>query len=279
MSGLSNAKLRELGGRLKFRAGLPQFFDELRGIVSERAERDNLDVSLEHYIISTGIAEMIRGSSIAGHVDGIFGCEFVEEPLPPYFSRQPEFDLADLSHQITQIGMIVDNTIKTRFVFEINKGTNKNPQIDVNSNIAAADRRVPIRNMIYIADGPSDVPVFSVVRKGGERRTPCTRQAAPRSSSKTTCCSKTAESTRTARRISAPKARRRYGLECTSKRYATEFRARLTKLSRRGLARLRATYTIRARPTSPLRPRGQSRSRPCFDFALEARAGLVRIFR
>ena len=125
MSGLSNAKLRELGGRLKFRAGLPQFFDELRGIVSERAERDNLDVSLEHYIISTGIAEMIRGSSIAGHVDGIFGCEFVEEPLPPYFSRQPEFDLADLSHQITQIGMIVDNTIKTRFVFEINKGTNK----------------------------------------------------------------------------------------------------------------------------------------------------------
>ena len=63
--------------------------------------------------------------------------------------------------------MIVDNTIKTRFVFEINKGTNKNPQIDVNSNIAAADRRVPIRNMIYIADGPSDVPVFSVVRKGG----------------------------------------------------------------------------------------------------------------
>lgn len=167
MSGLSNAKLRELGGRLKFRAGLPQFFDELRGIVSERAERDNLDVSLEHYIISTGLAEMIRGSSIAGHVDGIFGCEFVEEPLPPYFSRQPEFDLADLSHQITQIGMIVDNTIKTRFVFEINKGTNKNPQIDVNSNIAAADRRVPIRNMIYIADGPSDIPVFSVVRKGG----------------------------------------------------------------------------------------------------------------
>lgn len=167
MSGLSNAKLRELGGRLKFRAGLPQFFDELRGIVSERAERDNLDVSLEHYIISTGLAEMIRGSSIAWHVDGIFGCEFVEEPLPPYFSRQPEFDLADLSHQITQIGMIVDNTIKTRFVFEINKGTNKNPQIDVNSNIAAADRRVPIRNMIYIADGPSDVPVFSVVRKGG----------------------------------------------------------------------------------------------------------------
>lgn len=167
MGGLNNAKLRELGGRLKFRAGLPEFFDTLRNAVAERAARENLDISLEHYIISTGLAEMIRGSAIAPHVDGIFGCEFVEEPFPPYFSRQSEFTLADLSKRITQIGMIVDNTIKTRFVFEINKGTNKNPQIDVNANIAASDRRVPVRNMIYVADGPSDVPVFSVVRKGG----------------------------------------------------------------------------------------------------------------
>ena len=153
MRGLNHARLRELGARLKFRA--------------ERARKDGIDVSLEHYIISTGLAEMIRGSAIAAHVDGIFGCEFVEEPFPPYFSRQPEFGLTDLSRQITQIGMIVDNTIKTRFVFEINKGTNKNPQIDVNAKIADADRRVPVRNMIYVADGPSDVPVFSVVRKGG----------------------------------------------------------------------------------------------------------------
>lgn len=167
MRGLGNAKLRELGGRLKFREGLPEFFDTLRKAVADRAKERNLDISLEHYIISTGLAEMIRGSEIASYVDGIFGCEFVEEPLPPYFSKQPEFDLATLQPQITQIGMIVDNTIKTRFVFEVNKGTNKNPQIDVNARIAESDRRVPIKNMIYIADGPSDVPVFSVVRNGG----------------------------------------------------------------------------------------------------------------
>ncbi len=167
MQGLSNAKLRELGGQLEFCSGLPTFFDDLRRTVSDIAKSRNVDISLEHYIVSTGLSEMIRGSAIAPHVDGIFGCEFIEEPLPPYFTKQPEFDLDSLSKQINQIGMIVDNTIKTRFIFEINKGTNKNPAIDVNSHIAPEDRRVPIRNMIYIADGPSDVPVFSVVRKGG----------------------------------------------------------------------------------------------------------------
>ncbi|MGF1452137.1 MAG: haloacid dehalogenase-like hydrolase, partial [Opitutales bacterium] len=52
-------------------------------------------------------------------------------------------------------------------IFEINKGSNRNPDIDVNAKMAQEDRRIPIYNMIYVADGPSDVPVFSVVRKGG----------------------------------------------------------------------------------------------------------------
>lgn len=167
MAGLSNAKLRELGGRLKFCAGLPEFFGELRAVAESDEAYKALDIKLEHYIVSTGLAEMIRGSQIAGYVDGIFGCEFVEEPMPPYFSLQPEFDFQSLPTQINQIGMIVDNTIKTRFIFEINKGANKNPEINVNSKIREEDRRVRIRNMIYIADGPSDVPVFSVVRKNG----------------------------------------------------------------------------------------------------------------
>ena len=167
MTGLSNAKLRKFGEELVFCDGLPNFFDELKSLVEDNPEYNALDIKLEHYIISTGIAEMIRGSAIAPHVDGIFGCEFVEEPMPPYFSLQKEFDFQNLSNQINQIGMIVDNTIKTRFIFEINKGTNKNPEISVNDQILEKDRRVPIRNMIYIADGPSDVPVFSVVRKSG----------------------------------------------------------------------------------------------------------------
>ena len=94
LQGLSNAKLRELGGRLDFCQGIPDFFNILRNIVKDAAKARNVDISLEHYIVSTGLAEMIRGSKIAPFVDGIFGCEFVEEP-PSYFSTA-EFDLKSL---------------------------------------------------------------------------------------------------------------------------------------------------------------------------------------
>ena len=167
MRGLGNSRLRAIGAKLEFCDGMPACLGELKKVVKSDKRFKRLDLKVEHYIISTGLAEMIRGSKIARHVDGIFGCEFVEDPVPPYFSRQNEFEFDSLSPQISQIGMMVDNTIKTRFIFEINKGVNRNPAIDVNAQLAESDRRIPIRNMIYIADGPSDVPVFSVVRRGG----------------------------------------------------------------------------------------------------------------
>jgi len=75
----------------------------------------------------------------------------------------------EAASEISQIGMVIDNTGKTRAIFEINKGTNKNPAIDVNSKMQSEDRRIPLQNMIYIADGPSDVPSFAVVKGGGGR--------------------------------------------------------------------------------------------------------------
>lgn len=165
-SGLNNRLLRQLGGALKFYQGLPEFFQILKDIPGGDPRYRKYDIRLEHYIISTGLAEMIRGSAIASLVDGIYGCEFLENPFPPEFGNQPEFPI-ESAREIAQIGQTVDNTQKTRYIFEINKGTNKIETIDVNSRVASEDRRVPIRNMIYIADGPSDVPVFSVVRKHG----------------------------------------------------------------------------------------------------------------
>lgn len=166
LKGLSNGKLRELGKRLELNPGLPELFKGLKNFVREQDAFRKHDIRLEHYVISTGLAEMIRGSAIAPYVEGIFGCEFIEEPVPPGFSLQEELAI-EHSEEISQIGVIVDNTIKTRFIFEINKGTNLDRGIDVNARMAAEDRRVPIENMIYIADGPSDVPVFSVVKRSG----------------------------------------------------------------------------------------------------------------
>lgn len=168
MKGVNNEVLRDCGSEIEFYPGLPNFFQDLREFVRSRSEYVKHDITLEHYIVSTGIAEMIRGSRIAPTVDGIWACEFIENPLKPGFLSQKELQI-DEPREISQIGSIIDNTIKTRALFEINKGTNKNAAIDVNAQIKPEDRRIPFQNMIYIADGPSDVPCFSVVKKNGGR--------------------------------------------------------------------------------------------------------------
>lgn len=168
LPGLNNSLLRQLGAQLKFYQGLPEFFSHLKDMVASNPAYARFEIRLEHYVISTGLAEMIRGSAIAPYVDTVYGCEFIEDPAPPDFASQKELEISSEA-EIGQIGVLVDNTIKTRYIFEINKGTNKLTSIDVNSKVDPQDRRVPIKNMIYVADGPSDVPVFSVVRKNGGR--------------------------------------------------------------------------------------------------------------
>ena len=162
LRGLTNQKLLELGSELEFCVGLPTLFQKLME-VSQDEEFKSYDFKVEHYIISTGLAQMIRGSKIYSLVEDVFACEFIESPVPPNFMNQSELSLP-LDPEISQVGMTVDNTTKTRFIFEINKGSNKNSAIDVNTSIPHQDRRVPIDQMIYVADGPSDVPVFAVVK-------------------------------------------------------------------------------------------------------------------
>jgi hypothetical protein len=166
MAGLSNRILRECGKEIVFYPGMPAFLKKSREWVRTKPEYVKHELELEHYIVSTGIAEMIRGSAAAPFVDGLWGCEFIENPLQPGFLSQKELSI-EAAAEIAQIGMMIDNTTKTRAIFEINKGTSKNPAIDVNAKVTPEDRRIPLQNMIYIADGPSDIPSFSVVKGGG----------------------------------------------------------------------------------------------------------------
>lgn len=162
MPDLTNARLRELGAEIEFFPGLPQLFDGLATIFSEDTLREG-DLRLEHYVVSTGLAELIRGSRLAGCLAGIYASEFIESPaLPGADLTQPP-----AAGPISQIAGFLDHTTKTRAIFEINKGVNRHPEITVNDAIPEEERRVPFRNMIYVADGPSDIPSFSVVRKQG----------------------------------------------------------------------------------------------------------------
>jgi hypothetical protein len=162
MPGLSNAKLREIGAKIPFFSGIPGLFDRLQAILMEPKYQEG-DLRLEHYVVSTGLEELIRGSSIASKLTGIWASGFIECPASPGgdLSGVPE------SGAISQIACLLDNTTKTRAIFEINKGVNKLEGVSVNDMIPEEDRRVPIRNMIYVADGPSDIPSFSVIRKHG----------------------------------------------------------------------------------------------------------------
>ena len=84
-----------------------------------------------------------------------------DQPGPPSDPGEPLFPV----HGVAQIAVAYDNTSKTRALFEINKGSNVNSTIEVNATMRQEDRRVPFPHMIYVADGPSDVPAFSVMRQ------------------------------------------------------------------------------------------------------------------
>jgi hypothetical protein len=167
-AGLNNEVLRQLGGTLEFYPGLLELLPRLKSTIAERPRFAKHDTTVEHYVVSTGLRQMILGSGVAPHVDDIWACEFLELTAKPGF-LDDQGDSADTDRVIQGIAYSIDNTTKTRAIFEINKGVNKHPEISVNDKVASENRRVPIENMIYVADGPSDVPVFSIINQYGGR--------------------------------------------------------------------------------------------------------------
>lgn len=155
--GLNNKKLKEFGGELKFYNGIPEIFSATTDIMVNNSKYKEFDLKVEHYIISTGITQLIEGSVVRKYVEGVWGCEFIEGTDPNNSEEKI----------ISEVGFTIDNTTKTMVLFEINKGVNKRENIQVNSKVPKELRRVQFENMIYIADGPSDVPAFSVVKQKG----------------------------------------------------------------------------------------------------------------
>ena len=148
---LRNQDLREFGALLdeQYFSGLPQMFEDLQNLVQEFR-----DVSIEFYIVSGGLQEVIAGSNIVReYFNGFYGCQLGE----------------DEDGVIRYVKRCVTFTEKTRYLFEINKGvrvekSRANPHL-VNNMVQ--NRRIPFDRMIYVGDGLTDIPCFSLVRHGG----------------------------------------------------------------------------------------------------------------
>lgn len=156
--GLNNDILERLGENIEFYEGAVDLFKAIVAL-GEKDEYKEFGIKFENYIVSTGLLRMIKGSKIfhSNLVKHVWGAELIDEEI-------------DGKKRLASIAYSLDNTSKTRALFEINKGVGlyEGSSIDVNSRIKEEERRIQFANMIYIADGPSDVPAFSVMNvKGG----------------------------------------------------------------------------------------------------------------
>jgi hypothetical protein len=122
------------------------WFERLRAYGSER------QVRVEHYIISSGLKEMIAASAVGDQFDAIFASEF-------------KYNADDVP---VWAASAVNYTNKTQFLFRINKGAlDLSDHTEVNAYVPEDDRPIPFRNMIYVGDGDTDVPCMRTVKEQG----------------------------------------------------------------------------------------------------------------
>ena len=123
--------------------------EEVRDVVAYAKERG---ITVEHYILSSGLKEMIEGTSIAKCFENIYACSF----------------LYNVDGVAYWPAVAVDYTTKTQFLFKINKGIKEiSDNKRINEYVAKEDRPIPFERMIYLGDGETDVPCMSVVKEQG----------------------------------------------------------------------------------------------------------------
>ena len=140
-------KLEEYGSKVKLFPGVEDWFERIKAF----GEKHN--VIVEHYIISSGLKEMIEGTSIAksGAFEKIYASSFM-------------FDNRGVAIWPAQA---INYTNKTQFLFRIEKGTLDVNDSGVNDYYEPEKIRVPFRNMVYIGDSDTDIPCMKLVNAYG----------------------------------------------------------------------------------------------------------------
>lgn len=142
---LTRESLVACGKDVEYHPGVEGWFDRINRYADEAG------VEVEHYVLSSGLKEIIEGTSIAKHFKKIYACEFMYRDGQAVWPK-----------------LAVNYTNKTQFVYRINKGV-----LDISNNVALnssqpdSEKRVFFSNMIYIGDGLTDVPCMKLVKQSG----------------------------------------------------------------------------------------------------------------
>ena len=141
---LTEEYLRSCGAHVELFGGVTTWFDRIN------AFGKSLGVNIEHYVISSGIKEIIEGSEISNRFKKIFACQY----------------LFDEDGKAVWPKIAINYTQKTQYVFRISKGVyDETENKKVNDKVR--EREIPYQNMIYFGDGITDIPCMTLIKKQG----------------------------------------------------------------------------------------------------------------
>ena len=140
---LSRENLYNCGALIEYFEGVKSWFER----INEYGKQLNLDI--EHYIVSSGYEEIIEGCSIRKYFRDVFGCSFAfdDEGYPVWPAR------------------VINYSTKVQFLSKINKGLKKTDDKLVNEFTPDNKRRIPYKNIIYFGDGLTDIPSMKMVKE------------------------------------------------------------------------------------------------------------------
>ena len=147
---ITKDSLMQFGQQLQPFAGVPEMFDRLH----QHVHHLNSEINLEFYAITGGFAEVVRNTSISPYFEQIWGCEF-------HYSEIGEIEFLKRS---------ISHTEKTRYLMQIASGQEQ-VESDGRSfayrDVSKSELYVPLSQIIYVGDGVSDVPCFSILNDEG----------------------------------------------------------------------------------------------------------------
>ncbi len=144
---VDRADLVAQGKRVALYPGVKAWFDAIGGYVNKRSGETG--VTVKHYLISSGLTEIIEGAPIRKYFSNVFASEYWFDAYDVPFPKR-----------------VITDTGKTQYLFRINKGREDYNE-SINFHMPEEERPIPFSNRVYFGDGETDVPSMALLKKNG----------------------------------------------------------------------------------------------------------------